>query len=198
MSDLRYEAPETLEAAIAMLGDDGAHIIAGGTDLIIQMDTEIIEPGLIVDIKKISETRAIVETDGGYRVGAAVTGMELMEHDGFCKTWPGVIDGVKLIGSIQIKGRATVGGNICNASPAADSTPALIAAGAVATIADPAGPAPYRSRISQPDPARRRWPRTKSWSRSFSGRALPIRARRISASRPAPRWISRWSASASI
>ncbi len=139
MSDLRYEAPETLEAAIGMLGGDGARIMAGGTDLIIQMDAEVIEPDLIVDIKNIAETRAIVEADGGYRVGAAVTGMELMEHDGFSKTWPDVIDGVKLIGSIQVKGRASVGGNVCNASPAADSTPALIAAGAIATVAGPGG-----------------------------------------------------------
>jgi CO/xanthine dehydrogenase FAD-binding subunit len=136
MSGLRYEAPETLSAAVALLGDadGGARVIAGGTDLIIQMDNEMIEPDLLVDIKNIPEMRSIELIDGGYRVGAAVTGMELMEHEGFRATWPGVIEGVKLIGSIQVKGRATVGGNVCNASPAADSTPALIAAGATATI----------------------------------------------------------------
>ncbi len=138
MSELRYAAPETLDAAIAMLGD-GARIMAGGTDLIIQMDNEMIEPDLIVDIKKIPQTQVIEQADGGYRVGAAVSGMELVEHQGFCDTWPGVIDGVKLIGSIQVKGRATMGGNLCNASPAADSVPALIVANALATIAGPDG-----------------------------------------------------------
>ena len=138
MSELKYAAPATLDAAIAMLGD-GARVMAGGTDLIIQMDNEMIEPELIVDLKNIPETRVIEQADGGFRVGAAVTGMELMEHQGFCDTWPGVIDGVKLIGSIQVKGRATVGGNLCNASPAADSVPALMAANALATLAGPGG-----------------------------------------------------------
>jgi CO/xanthine dehydrogenase FAD-binding subunit len=136
MTGLRYEAPETLDAAVALLGGAGgnARVMAGGTDLIIQMDNEMIEPELLVDIKNIQEMRGIELVDGGYRIGAAVIGMELMEHEDFCATWPGVIEGVSLIGSIQIKGRATVGGNVCNASPAADSTPALIAVGATATI----------------------------------------------------------------
>jgi CO/xanthine dehydrogenase FAD-binding subunit len=136
MTGLRYEAPETLDAAVALLGGAGgnARVMAGGTDLIIQMDNEMIEPDLLVDIKNLKEMCSVEEVDGGYRVGAAVTGMELIEHEGFCATWPGVIDGVKLIGSIQVKGRATVGGNVCNASPAADSTPALIAAAATATV----------------------------------------------------------------
>ncbi len=136
MTGLRYEAPETLDAAVALLGGAGgnARVMAGGTDLIIQMDNEMIEPDLLVDIKNLKELCSVEQVDGGYRIGAAVTGMELMEHEGFCATWPGVIDGVKLIGSIQVKGRATVGGNVCNASPAADSTPALIAAGATATV----------------------------------------------------------------
>jgi aerobic carbon-monoxide dehydrogenase medium subunit len=103
------------------------------------METDLIEPDLVVDIKKIPELRGIAMENGGFRVGAAVTGMELTDHQGFCKAWPGVVDGVKLIGSMQIKGRATMGGNLCNASPAADSVPALIAAGAVARVAGPDG-----------------------------------------------------------
>ena len=71
--------------------------------------------------------------NGGFRIGAAVPCVELVEHEALAKAWPGVVDAVKLIGSIQIKGRATVGGNLCNASPAADSVPALIAAGAIAS-----------------------------------------------------------------
>ncbi len=136
MEGLRYEAPETLQAAVALLaGASGqAKILAGGTDVIVQMETDLIEPKLLVDIKKIPETRQIAAENGGFRIGAAVPGMEIVGHAAFAKTWPGVIDGVKLIGSIQVKGRASIGGNLCNASPAADSVPALIAAGAIARV----------------------------------------------------------------
>jgi CO/xanthine dehydrogenase FAD-binding subunit len=141
MEGARYEAPETLQAAVALLaGATGtARILAGGTDVIVQMETELIEPALLVDIKKIKETREIASENGGFRIGAAVPGMEIVEHTGLCKAWPGVVDGVKLIGSIQIKGRASMGGNLCNGSPAADSVPPLIAAGAIARIIGPNG-----------------------------------------------------------
>jgi CO/xanthine dehydrogenase FAD-binding subunit len=92
-----------------------------------------------VDIKKIPETRAVTEEQGGWRIGAAVTGAELREHARLKKTWPGVVEAANLIGSTQVQGRATLGGNLCNGSPAADSVPALIAAGAVATLAGPKG-----------------------------------------------------------
>jgi len=141
MEQLRYEAPDTLEAAVALLsGESGVtRILAGGTDVLVQLHLDVIDTPLIVDIKKITELREIVKDGGAYRIGAAATGMELMNHPDFGADWPGVLDGVQLIGSIQIRGRATVGGNICNGSPAADSTPAMIAAGAVATIAGPNG-----------------------------------------------------------
>ena len=141
MTDLRYEAPSSLDDAVALLADagDSAKILAGGTDVLVQMHLDLIEPDLIVDIKNIAELRSIKKVDGGYRFGAAVSGVELMDHADFCQTWPGVMDGVKLIGSLQVKGRASVGGNVCNASPAADSVPALIAAGATATIIGPKG-----------------------------------------------------------
>ncbi len=141
MEQLRYEAPDTLETAVALLsGESGVtRILAGGTDVLVQLHLDVIDTPLIVDIKKITELREIVKDGGAYRIGAAATGMELMNHPDFGADWPGVLDGVQLIGSIQIRGRATVGGNICNGSPAADSTPAMIAAGAVATIAGPNG-----------------------------------------------------------
>ena len=141
MVDLSYEAPEKLQAAVALLaGATGpARVLAGGTDVIVQMETDLIEPALLVDIKKIAETRQIVAEKGGFRVGAATPGMEIVGHAAFCKAWPGVVDGVKLIGSIQVKGRASMGGNLCNGSPAADSVPALIAAGAIARIIGPGG-----------------------------------------------------------
>ncbi len=141
MSEMRYAAPTTLEAAHALLaGASGpARVLAGGTDLMIRMRAGLIEPGLLVDIKGIPEMTSIVVEDGGFRFGAAVPCMELVEHAEFARTWPGVIDAIKLIGSTQVKGRATVGGNLCNASPAGDSVPAMIAAGAIASIFGPQG-----------------------------------------------------------
>ncbi|MES2563290.1 MAG: xanthine dehydrogenase family protein subunit M [Pseudomonadota bacterium] len=138
---MRYEAPTTLEAAVTLLaGAKGrAKVLAGGTDLLIQMRGGRVEPELVVDIKRIPEMTAIVEESGGFRFGAAVSSMQLMEHAAFSKAWPGVTEAAGLIGSTQIKGRASVGGNLCNASPAADSVPALIAAGAIASIVGPEG-----------------------------------------------------------
>ena len=136
MSEILYETPKTLEAAVALLsGAQGlAKVLAGGTDLLIQMRGGRVAPGLLVDIKGIPEMRSIAAENGGFRFGAAVTCMELVEHAAFAAAWPGLTDAVKLIGSVQVKGRATVGGNLCNASPAADSVPALIAAGAIARV----------------------------------------------------------------
>ncbi len=138
---MRYEAPESVEGAIALLSaaTGEARVLAGGTDLLVQMRADVVEPDLIVDIKKIAETRAITEEKGGWRIGAAVTGAELKEHARLKKAWPGVVEAANLIGSTQVQGRATLGGNLCNGSPAADSVPALIAAGAVATLAGPQG-----------------------------------------------------------
>jgi carbon-monoxide dehydrogenase medium subunit len=138
---MRYEAPDSLERAVALLaGAQGeARVLAGGTDLLVQMRADILDPDLIVDIKKIAETRSVTEDNGGWRIGAAVTGAELKEHARLKKAWPGVVEAANLIGSTQVQGRATLGGNLCNGSPAADSVPALIAAGAVATLAGPRG-----------------------------------------------------------
>lgn len=151
---MRYAAPKTLEQAIALLsGANGqARVLAGGTDLLIQMRAGRADHGLLVDIKAIPEMRSIAADAGGYRIGAAVTCMELIEHAAFARDWPGIVDGVKYIGSIQVKGRATMGGNLCNASPAADSVPALIAAGAVVCIAGPKGPreAPVEDFVAGP------------------------------------------------
>ena len=141
MSEMRYETPNTAAAAVALLAaaDGPARVLAGGTDLLIQMRSGHVAPALLLDVKGIGEMTAIVAEDGGFRIGAAVSCMALVEHAAFAGAWPGVTDAVKLIGSIQIKGRATVGGNVCNASPAADSVPAMIAAGAIASIAGPNG-----------------------------------------------------------
>lgn len=138
---MRYEAPGTLEAAVALLAGAGgeARVLAGGTDLLVQIKTDMIAPSLVVDIKRIAETRTIAEEAGGWRIGAAVTGAELKEHAGLGRVWPGVVEAANLIGSTQVQGRATMGGNLCNASPAADSVPALIAADAKVSIIGPGG-----------------------------------------------------------
>jgi len=141
MNEVRYAAPTTLEeACILMAGANGSgRILAGGTDLLVQMRSGARMPGLIVDIKKISEMMTISETGGSYRIGAAVSGATIGEHAGLSKTWPGVVEAINLIGSTQVQGRASAGGNLCNASPAADSVPALVAAGAMVTIQGPKG-----------------------------------------------------------
>lgn len=138
---MRYEAPESVEGAVALLtsAKGEARVLAGGTDLLVLMRADLVDPELIVDIKKIPETRAVTEEKGGWRIGAAVTGAELKENARLKKTWPGVVEAANLIGSTQIQGRATLGGNLCNGSPAADSVPALIAAGAMASLAGPNG-----------------------------------------------------------
>jgi carbon-monoxide dehydrogenase medium subunit len=138
---MRYEAPDTIDAAVKLLAAEAgvARVLAGGTDLLVQMRSDIISPDLVVDIKKISEVRQVKEEGGGFRVGAAVTGAELKEHPKLPKVWPGLVESANLIGSTQVQGRATMGGNLCNGSPAADSVPGLIVAGAVATLAGPNG-----------------------------------------------------------
>jgi aerobic carbon-monoxide dehydrogenase medium subunit len=142
MADTRYVAPGTLDEAISAFAAAGsaARILAGGTDLLVQMRSGLVRPGLIVDIKNIAEMTSIEETaDGGFRVGAAVSGMALAEHPRFGKVWPGVLEAVNLIGSKQVQGRASAGGNLCNGSPAGDSVPAMIAAGAIVTVQGPGG-----------------------------------------------------------
>lgn len=138
---MQYATPETVDAAVGLLaGASGtARVLAGGTDLLVQMRSGNLEPDLVVDIKHIEATRTIAPENGGFRIGAAVSGAELTEHPDVKRLWPGVIEAVDLIGSTQIQGRASMGGNLCNASPAADSVPAMIAAGVVVTVAGPDG-----------------------------------------------------------
>ena len=138
---MRFEAPQTVDAAVSLLAEERglARVLAGGTDLIVQIRSGRLEPDLVVDLKRIPELREIAEEDGGYRIGAAVCGAELNEHEGVKRLWPGVVEATDLIGSTQIQGRATMAGNLCNASPAADAVPALVAAGATVRIVGPKG-----------------------------------------------------------
>lgn len=138
---MRYERPQTAAEAAKLLGEQTGltRILAGGTDVMVQLKSGVVEPDLIVDIKRIEGMRAITPEAGGFRIGAAVSGAELGEHPGVKALWPGVVEGCELIGSTQVQGRATMAGNLCNGSPAADSVPGLIAANAVARIAGPGG-----------------------------------------------------------
>lgn len=136
-----YLAPATIAEAVTALGraGGGAKVLAGGTDLLVQMRTGRVKPGLVVDIKRIPGLLDIREDKGGFLIGAAVSGAMLGEHEGLRQAWPGVVEAANLIGSTQVQGRASLGGNLCNASPAADSVPALVAVGATCVIEGPKG-----------------------------------------------------------
>ena len=138
---MRFESPDTIEKAVELLNacDGISRVLAGGTDVLVQLRLAMVEPALVVDIKRIAGMCDIVAENGGYRIGAAVSGAEMGEHDDLKALWPGVVEAMELIGSTQVQGRATLVGNLCNASPAADSVPAMVAANAVAMIVGPNG-----------------------------------------------------------
>ncbi len=133
---LAYTAPTTVEDAVrALAGASGiAKILSGGTDLLVQLRSGRAKPDLIVDVKRIPEMSGITERDGGFAIGAATSGALIGEHEALRRAWPGVVEAANLIGSTQVQGRATLAGNLCNASPAADSVPALIAARATCVV----------------------------------------------------------------
>lgn len=133
---MRYEAPTTTREAAALLEKEKgeAYFLAGGTDLLVRMKLGLVEPDLVVDLKHIPAMQSITKTPSGISIGAAVSGAEMGENKALTKAWPGVVEATNLIGSDQIQGRATMAGNLCNASPAADSVPAMIAANARAVV----------------------------------------------------------------
>ncbi|MBM4226128.1 MAG: xanthine dehydrogenase family protein subunit M [Gammaproteobacteria bacterium] len=138
---LTYNKPTTVDEAVILLQQPqhAARALAGGTDLLVELRSGRLAAQGIVDLKRIPELRALRAEQDGFRIGAAVSGAELGEHATLKAMWPGVVEAANLIGSTQIQGRASLGGNLCNASPAADSVPALIAAGARCTVAGPGG-----------------------------------------------------------
>ncbi len=140
MTTTRYEAPGTVAGALsAMAAHPGAMILAGGTDLLVQYQAGVRTPSAFVDVKRIPELMAITADDTGVTIGAAAPAADICAHAVIRAWWPGLVDGVHLIGSTQIQGRGSLGGNLCNGSPAADSTCALIVSGATARIASQAG-----------------------------------------------------------
>jgi len=134
---LSYIAPSTVDEAVRLLaGASGAaKVLAGGTDLLVQLRSGRTKPDLIVDTKRIPGISGIREQDGAFVIGAATSGAVIGECEALKDAWPGVVEAANLIGSTQIQGRASLAGNLCNASPAADSVPPLIAARATCVIA---------------------------------------------------------------
>jgi carbon-monoxide dehydrogenase medium subunit len=137
-----YASARTVDEAVSLLTQHGerARILAGGTDIIVQVREGRRSVDLLLDIKKIPEVNQLsYDPINGLRIGAAVPCYKIYEHAEIAAAYPGLIDAVSLIGGIQIQGRATLGGNLCNASPAADTIPALIVLQATCLIAGPQG-----------------------------------------------------------
>jgi len=136
MSTLAYSAPSTVEEAVRILaGAPGvAKVLSGGTDLLVQLRSGRAKPELIVDTKKIPGISGIREQDGAFIIGAATSGAVIGDNEALKRAWPGIVEAANLIGSTQVQGRASLAGNLCNASPAADSVPALIAARATCVV----------------------------------------------------------------
>jgi len=142
MRSFAYEAPSSIAGAVALLTEKGerARLLAGGTDLLVQLRLGLYEADWIIDLKRIPELRRISYDPGeGLVVGAAVTCAGLGEHPDVRARYAGLWDGVGIIGGSAIQGRATLGGNLCNAAPSGDSIPAMIVLGATCTIAGPQG-----------------------------------------------------------
>ena len=144
MGDYAYAAPTSLEEALSVLesqANDGqrTQILAGGTDVLVQMRSIDKEPRTLVDIKHIAETNALSIGADEIFIGAAIPSAALNENDELKGLLPGLIEAADLIGSTQIQGRATIGGNLCNSSPAGDTIPALVVVSAVCVIASPGG-----------------------------------------------------------
>ena len=140
---MQYHTPTSFEdaARLAAATSGVTRFLAGGTDVLVQMRSGMVQPDDLIDLKKIPGVDAITKRDdGGWTIGIAVPGIRLGAHDALCADWPGVVEGMELVGSTQVQGRATLVGNLCNGSPAADSVPGLIAAGATVTVTGPNGP----------------------------------------------------------
>lgn len=142
MQDFDYTAPQTVEDVVAALQKNpgAAQVLSGGTDLLVQLREGRKSAALVVDIKRVAEVNQIVfDPEGGLILGAAAACSQVCQDARLHAAYPGLLDAVALIGGTQIQGRASVGGNLCNASPAADATPALIVHRAVCLIAGPGG-----------------------------------------------------------
>ena len=142
MKDFAYAAPANLAEATKLLASANgkARLLAGGTDIIVQLREGLRDADLVIDVKKIPElTELKYSASGGLKLGAAVACYQVYENAEISAAYPALADAARIVGGWQIQSRASVGGNLCNSSPAGDTIPALIAHGAVAVVAGPDG-----------------------------------------------------------
>ena len=142
MEAIDYTAPKTLDEALKVMAANGdrARVLAGGTDLLVQLRGGRRSADVVVDSKFIPELNELsYDAQKGLTIGAAVPCYRIYEHKDVSSNYPGITDAASLIGSIQIQGRATLGGNLCNSAPSADAIPPIIVLGGVANISGPNG-----------------------------------------------------------
>ena len=142
MEAIDYTAPKTLDEALKVMASHGdrARVLAGGTDLLVQLRGGRRSADVVVDSKFIPELNELsYDAQKGLTIGAAVPCCEIYENQDVSSNYPGITDAASLIGSIQIQGRATLGGNLCNSAPSADAIPPIIVLGGVANISGPNG-----------------------------------------------------------
>jgi len=142
MQEFEYVAPTSLEEAIRLMAEKGpkAKALAGGTDVLVQLRGGRFQIDRLVDVKNIPELNEISCSEAdGLTLGASVPCCQVYEDETIQKLYPGLVDAASLIGGIQIQGRASVGGNLCNAAPSGDTIPSLIVLEATCVIAGPNG-----------------------------------------------------------
>ena len=142
MRTFAYERPVTVDEAVMLLDAHGpeARILAGGTDLIIRLRDGSLQPSLVVDVKRIPELQGGIDVRADVASISAGTVMtDVAAHPDMRRHFPALVEAAEVVGSVQIRNRATLAGNVCNASPAADTAPPLLVYGAVLVIAGPTG-----------------------------------------------------------
>ncbi len=142
MKWIEYEAPTSVSDAVALLdgAGDSARMLAGGTDLLVQLRVNAYTPDVVVDVKNIPELNELsYDPDDGLTIGAAVPCYRVYGDADVRSAYPGIVDAASIIGGTQIQGRASLGGNLCNAAPSADTVPAMIAYHGVARVTGPNG-----------------------------------------------------------
>ena len=166
--------PGSVDECLTVLARRGreAKLVAGGTDLLPQMKNGVTRPACVIDISRLSELRTIaLDGNGGLRLGAAVAARQIERDDRLRKAYPSLAESAALVGSIQVRNLATVGGNLCNAAPSADMAPPLVALDAEAVIAGPKGRRRSRRR-ARVDYARLRQRSTRSANAARSPRGI--------------------------